>query len=152
MERGASNLVDALVEDQPRNFRALATAESDGKAQRAWLLPLGATNEKFERAAGGGEAGSGSLAIVSRRSVRRWRGCGGRPERRSRSRKACAAGTGLTPLTQKREEGRRHPYKRREAIGSAFLHVQSCKTRTSSIKAGQLDHLTNSHPTAVSLP
>ena len=37
--------------------------------------------------------------------------------------------------------------------GSALLYVQSCKTRTGSIKAGQVGYLSRvSQPTAVSLP
>ena len=42
---GTSTLVPAAFGDQPKNFNAFATIESDGSDQRAGVLPLAATNE-----------------------------------------------------------------------------------------------------------
>ena len=64
-------MVAALFGDHPMNCNALATMESDGRAQRAGLLPTAATKEKFERAAGGVAAALSSLAIASKWSDKR---------------------------------------------------------------------------------
>ena len=107
--RGASTSVPAAFGDQPTNFNALATTESDGRDQREGLLPLAATNVNEEREVGGGTAGPPAAAMAEIRLVAGAGGWRSRPVQRGRPGSARRAQTGEPHSHKQARGGRRHP-------------------------------------------